>query len=519
MSKKTMMRSGFCLALFFVCFQAHAVKIVEDFSDLTFYDVTTNAGVGVVNRAVWNPSFGYLHAPMTNASAANFDVGDGSAGACTVSGNVTTLAPFANCLTLNIANATFDLANTVTLSAMYGITVSGNAVLNGANGTNGLNSAGTSAGGVTRNGGKAGGQGNSGSTNGANGTDFGVHPNGGAGAGGQGQQEGAFPGVDQAGGGGAGGLANNAFAASATNDGVTGVSGLAGAGATATDANVAMVAANVIGYLHTNANDVGGVGGGGGGGGEESGGAAEHRGGGGGAGGGTLYLRTLGSITITGSITAVGGRGGNTNGLGGGGGGGSGGFVGLEAAAGYSQTGSINLSGGSGGVATGAGGNGGSGGVGILASDNSALLGGNMNYTTAASTSTSLAYDTGGTLNEFTFYTAVQDLAGGTITLEFDQSDDGTTWDGFVPAASYNTLTKRYVRFRATVTGAGGADTPKLYKLELNYNILQKAQDYNFESDITCGTIGPPDDKNNFLSALVGLMIAGFLSLFRKSQY
>lgn len=99
---------------------------------------------------------------------------------------------------------------------------------------------------------------------------------------------------------------------------------------------------------------------------------------GGGAGGGAFHLSSLGSITLSGTVTAVGGAGGNGN-LGGGGefgssgGGGSGGSVWLQTAASFSGSGTLTVSGGSGGIdgtLTNDGGNGSRGAIRVDAAEN-----------------------------------------------------------------------------------------------------------------------------------------------------
>lgn len=107
---------------------------------------------------------------------------------------------------------------------------------------------------------------------------------------------------------------------------------------------------------------IGGSGGGGGAGSASTNPTNQHRGGAGGGGSGSILIASSGTITISGSITANGGKGGNSSGgYAGGGGGGSGGAVKLMADT-ITGEGAISVNGGAGGT----GYTGGAGGTGMI---------------------------------------------------------------------------------------------------------------------------------------------------------
>ncbi len=109
---------------------------------------------------------------------------------------------------------------------------------------------------------------------------------------------------------------------------------------------------------------IGGSGGGGGAGSASTTPANQHRGGAGAGGSGSILIASSGTITISGSITANGGKAGNSSGsYGGGGGGGSGGAIKLMADT-IAGEGTISVSGGAGGTGGLAGG--GAGGTGMI---------------------------------------------------------------------------------------------------------------------------------------------------------
>ena len=205
-----------------------------------------------------------------------------------------------------------------------------------------------------------------GTTGGAGGTALGGASGGGGGG----------PHSSLAGGGGGGGGTGNPSGtggSGASTDGATGGQGGGGGGAPdATPGGGAgggFALAGTRGSTDVDAGYGGGVtgnaqlvplagGSGGGGGAPDLDIASVHRGGGGGGGGGAVLIYATGSVTLTGTITAQGGNGGN-GGDGSGGGGGSGGAVLIQSGT-VTTTGTLTTAGGTGGTGP-AGGAGGSG--------------------------------------------------------------------------------------------------------------------------------------------------------------
>lgn len=92
--------------------------------------------------------------------------------------------------------------------------------------------------------------------------------------------------------------------------------------------------------------------------------------------------------------------------------------------------------------------------------------------TTSTQVVRSLAYDLGGATHPtlvYAGYTADADvLPGTTITWQFSDSADGTTWGAWT--SSVATLTKRYMRFQATLGTTSTTTTPLIRSVSVKYH-------------------------------------------------
>ncbi|MGH7408668.1 MAG: DUF2341 domain-containing protein [Candidatus Methylomirabilales bacterium] len=250
---------------------------------------------------------------------------------------------------------------------------------NGFSGGGGGGSKGTGTGGAGGSGTGAAGSGASGTTGGAGGIALSAATGGGGGmadtsqiggAGGGGgtgnpSGTGGSGGLDD---GGPGGQGGGGGGASGGGPGGGGGGGFATAGGQGPDT----IDGGYGGSVNGSARLVALAGGsGGGGGGPDTGIALPSRGGGGGGGGGAVLIYATGSVTVSGTITAVGGNGGNghTSGIegSGGGGGGSGGAIFLQSGT-VTASGTLNTAGGLAGTSTATAG-GGAGGTGRIRID------------------------------------------------------------------------------------------------------------------------------------------------------
>jgi hypothetical protein len=485
--------------LIFITFAAHshAVRITEDFNSTYQYDGANSTGTWAVGYAIAPP--------------AGLDLGTGADGDCNFSGNVA--GQVWNCLTLSMSNVTVTGPNALHIKVKGSAFVNGTIDVNGASGSIGYAGTVVNAGATGRAGGGAGGQ--AGNRDGAAGATGGA----GTGPGGGGSGHGLGGCIDtQFGGNGGGGGANNATYAGTI--GALGVSWpgdgafIGTAGAAGTSANTAT---SLTGTLF------GGAGGGGGGMGDNPC-NIFFTGGSGGAGGGAVQITAGGTINVSGGIAANGGNGGGCSTAGAGGGGGSGGSIFLQADQ-VNITGTLSASAGSGAVCANLGGNGGDGGHGLIRFDESVLGAGTkagsvfptaatntLNYATAGPyTVTSKGYDTRGITNQFksSSYSAYQ-ASGDTITVEFDESSDGTTWAS-AWTTDITTLSERYIRFRVTIDNTNAADPSKVYAVNMYYDILEKSE-YVFEGEIACGTIGllGSDDDDDFNGGLFSMYLFNF---------
>lgn len=261
----------------------------------------------------------------------------------------------------------------------------------------------------------------------------------------------------------------------------------------------------------------------------------------GGGGGGVVHLVVGGDLTITGTISANGGAGGDTTTLGGGGGGGAGGLIWLQVGGKLTQKGTVRALGGRGGrvnsTASFRGGAGGAGGVGRVRMD---VAAGNFSgrdstpraqiapstagrnsipFDTNLCTAQSLAVDTLGVRNRVTGFSLSQTLnAGDSINVSVEESDDGQTWSNLVPIADVDQLTKRYLRFQVQLQAAASSATPVLSGIRVEYDILEKS-DEEFKSSVSCGTTAEhngPDPGAFLLTLLTGLL--GALATRRSSS-
>lgn len=466
----------------------------------------------------WSTPLGLIQAPLASNAAA-LDFGNGSDGDCNFSGTLN--AREFNCRTLTISGtARFTGTAPLIIRVQGASTISGTLSVDGFDGKNGSLSG--SVGGIAGPGGFAGGEVDS----------FGF-PNAGqplAGGGDRGFDNQNL-GDTIGGGGGAGGTRNNA------QPGANGADGLAsdvtiGSGGTSTNSNAGFTQ-NVF---ETPANFVGGSGGGAGAQGY-IGVTPDAFGASGGGGGGVLRIISRGDLTVNGVITANGGRGGNSTTLGGAGGGGSGGVIWLQTAGTLSNFGVIRALGGDGGNSTGApfrGGTGGAGGEGRIRLDTlDGTLTGNattpaasngtvsfvfdVEYSTAACSALTTAIDTIGLRNNFRNFSQTETLNGGTLSIQVQDSNDGVSWSALTPLSNIASLSQRYLRFQVNLQAASALDSPLLQSVSVEYDVEEKS-DYVFKSDVSCGTTGRPDQKNQLFTSLALGLLLGLSLLKRKPR-
>ncbi|HUX55115.1 MAG TPA: choice-of-anchor R domain-containing protein [Williamwhitmania sp.] len=104
------------------------------------------------------------------------------------------------------------------------------------------------------------------------------------------------------------------------------------------------------------------------------------------------------------------------------------------------------------------------------------------NYDTTANVGQSLGFDTGKTSNTFVSGTQSVTLNGGTSTLEFSDSADNSSWSSWT--TDITTLSRRYIRFRITLTGTTTA-SPLVDYVTINWV-------GNIEVNICSDTAGAP---------------------------
>ena len=500
------------LTSLFFSFSAQAVRLTADFS--TAKDTDT---------CDWNTGLGKIRAPQESNGTA-LDYGDGSDGDCNFSGTVA--AGTYDCRTLTVSsNARFTGTVPVVIRVQGNATISGTLSVDGFPGNIGNQ---TSPAVVVTDGGVAG----------PGGFDGGIFDSAnfpyavagdqnatGAGAGGDVATSGGseFAG----GGGGAGGnFGDNSLATNGSNGTFDGVGSFPGNGGATTPEEIA---SDEDGFETTL---IGGAGGGAGGMGDEDASSILHYGGSGGGGGGILHLIVGGNITVTGIISANGGRGGNAIQLGGAGGGGAGGAIWLQTGGHIINNGTIRALGGAGGTVTSglaaAGGNGGNGGDGrIRLDDIDGVLVGNaptpvaqisnntpgiydVGFQVAACTALTTSLDTIGIINKFKSATASQVLNGGTLNVQIQDSADGTAWGALIPLNQVATLTRRYLRLDISLTPASAASSPELDAVAIEYDITDKS-DVEFKSEVACGSIDIDSDNQGGgtgLALLAGLFLA-----------
>jgi hypothetical protein len=503
----------FLLFIFFTL-PAYSVTVSVSFNG---YEDTT-----LPTTCDWDKINGRLRARLeVNTNALDF--GDGSDGNCNFSGTIT--AREFNCRNLNISSsARFTGNNPLIIRVQGNATISGTLNVNGFNG--GTNGPLTNLGGVAGPGGFKGGDFDFGF--GANGDAFGVDGDAGF-AGDAGLSDSINP---ASGGGGSGAsFRNGALGLVGENGDSVSPAGLGGAQSNPNNTN----AENTFEALL-----IGGAGGGAGGAGENID-FTQAPGASGGGGGGALHIVARGSITVTGTITANGGDGGNATGLAGAGGGGAGGAIWLQSAQAVINNGIIRAAGGSGGTNTSAsprGGNGGAGGSGRIRIDSfdGILTGGATNPVAQISSGVAglslVEFETG--INCLARTTAIdtigkkiliknssvqQILNGGTIQIQVEESSDGVTWSAPVDISLVNDLNQRYLRFTLDLESTSTTLSPILSNISISYDVLEKS-DAVLKSDITCGTLGGPDDSGSqgpmILSFIFGLLLT--LTLKRRSR-
>lgn len=502
------------LLLFLVLpLSAQAVRLTANFSK--YKDSAT---------CDWNTVLGKIRAPQESNGTA-LDYGDGSDGDCNFSGTVA--AGTYNCRTLTItSNARFTGTVPVVIRVQGNATISGTLSVDGFPGNIGNQ---TSPAVVVTAGGVAGPGGyNGGSIDSSNFPTATLGDSFALGGGDGGDDTSTAAGAFAGGGGGAGGkLGDQVLDTSGNNgteSGVVVTSGIGGADSTPES--------NLSDEDNFETSIIGGGGGGGGGYGSENADSTFYYGGSGGGGGGVLHLVAGGNITISGTISANGGRGGNGIDLAGAGGGGAGGAIWLQSGQNIINNGTIQALGGTGGTVSStlaaSGGNGGVGGVGhIRIDDIDGVLTGNVptpvaqidnatpgiydvGFQIAACTALTTSLDTIGIINKFKSATASQVLNSGTLNVQIQDSADATTWGALVPLNQIATLTRRYLRLDISLTPASAASSPELDAIAIEYDITDKS-DVEFKSEVSCGSIDIDSDNQGGgtgLALLAGLLLA-----------
>ncbi len=498
-----------------------AAIITEEFSNVSQKDTST---------AIWNIGLSEIHPTVKvdnyqvlsgdTPTAVTFDVGDGSHGDF----NSSTYANFGSVVGLLITIdasvfpilkfSNFNLEAGYTLTSVNGpliiysqsdVVVDGVIQCSGANGSPALGTTG-GAGGAGRCGGNTGGAGGNLAASGM----AGAPATGSVRGGGGGTYTGAAPG---AGGGGAGTFSGNAGGTGQSSTPATNAGGVAGAA----------VANHDFTILTSTPSGGGGSG------------SDTEGGGGGGGGGGTVIIHAVGNVTITaaGQILARGGNGGSAN-TGGGGGGGGGGSVKIFTVGNLTLTSGIevDVNGGTGTVPTLANaGDGAAGSFGRTWIVSTTFSGtgsesqfsnlwsiGVSNFSTAAEAIVSKSYDTQSDTTQY--QSILTNPISSEIAVEVAGSTDNfvTNDSGWLPGSQINLLnTKRYVKFKITLTNTSPTVPTKIFSIAINLNsglsvvdsTLQ--QDFNFKG---CGLIRVSSGSSAGVSSLfaaLGLLLLPLL--------
>lgn len=233
-------------------------------------------------------------------------------------------------------------------------------------------------------------------------------------------------------------------------------------------------------------------------------------GGGGGGGGGAIRIVSLGTITLTGTLSAKGGNGGSDDvslnfgaDCGGGGGGGSGGSIWLQTGATLVATGgTLTVAKGTGGTnttcfGTGAGGDGARG---LIRVDSASTVTGVAATVDSQVTISppkkeylvvSKGYDFSGRI--YSFGAPAETLgcgSDGTLTVTYEGSNDGATFEHPVTAGKITELDGYpYVRFKVSLTPTG-TNPPCLKGISFTYQ-LREIEDYRLRGGLFCGSIDP----------------------------
>jgi hypothetical protein len=107
-------------------------------------------------------------------------------------------------------------------------------------------------------------------------------------------------------------------------------------------------------------------------------------------------------------------------------------------------------------------------------------------YTIASNIIQSLGYDTNQTANIFTVGQANATLNGGTVTAEFSDSANNSSWGSWT--ADITTLSLRYIRFRLTITGTVN-DSPLIDSVTMTYHGKFQASLMNTSGGLPTTTI------------------------------
>lgn len=494
--------------------QLFADILAESFSTTTNKDTST---------AIWNSELGVIHptlsidyqvtngGPILNQSvmASTDDGSDGPFELATyanfgsVVGNLITIDASIRPV-LKVSRFTLDSSYTLTsingplvIRSLTTIVINGTIQCSGNNGSAASGASG-GAGGAGRCGGQSGAAGGNATANGTAGSAPAELPSGGGGGG--------TTGATGAGGGG-GCSFTNGVSIAGTNASAAGGS----AGTCVTD--------------HDFINLKGSAGGGGGAG------STTEGGGGGGAGGGVVVIHAIGNITIsaTGLVLAKGGNGGSAN-TGGGGGGGGGGSIKILSPGTITLTGAIDpcadASNGVGptpGASAGKGGNGSSGRTWLMAPTFTGASyelpvsvlwsTGTLKYATAAQNVVTKSLDTSNSSPTYTSITS--DPVTSEVAFEVSGSNDNFASDntGWLSSTSISSLnTKRYVKFRMTLTNTNATTPTQVTSVSLNYTPTASStgtdvykQDFQFKSG--CGRISAEQNTNTSTKTVLYLML------------
>lgn len=256
------------------------------------------------------------------------------------------------------------------------------------------------------------------------------------------------------------------------------------------------------------------------GGGGHTNGANYATGGSGGAGGGTIRIIAVGNVTYS-SLDARGGNGGvgaNDGNCSGSGSGGNGGAIWIQSL--HSVTGgTLVLTAGNFAQCGASSSQAGIDGLSRIDSELTSTAGSFSTGNVAANQTyviQSKAYDLG-TQNAgfFSTPTLTTTLNGGSVSISYLGSSDGTTYTSTSDISTLTNRNIRYLKFRISLTTASSVGTsPQVTQIQIPFSEL------NIRLSGGCGTIQSKSYQNNFWSLLLGLILLTFaLKLIKKVPY